>query len=828
MKKTSECSPPAAAPDGQSFNSTLAPYLYAQQGYQFYTSRTALIHFVHNTKSNFEMVVYRPLQNRQIRVIKLLTEANSPSYGSGPVRCELEYVDLACAPISTEKGEKQLAKGCNGHWVAPVVEDIEPEPRVRGRADSNAMWPENHTHRLKQRLSSKSYGTSGMEDLSPSIASGSTDEFEAERADFDLPWRYPWGDYVALSYVWGDSNPANLREIYVDGSPFLVTRNLEAALQELRKHYRIKQGFRIWADAICINQKDVDERGSQVAMMRQIYLAAWHIVIWLGPKADNSDLAMVALRYFSLRSKQYANPLEGVSKRVEKVINLPGGFHWKHRATFIRLRMSVYRALYHLFCRPYFRRLWILQEVALGTENMPVLCGDRCVQVEDIYRTVKILRSNGAEFGTQIMAVVHFWSDMQKSWYQTRGDTYRYSERLWERPIAMLEAQNKIRASDSVAHGGIFGALLLGRESHASDERDRIYGILGMKQLAAIHIIPDYNLTAKETFILFTKRLFASGDFNGLRLATSEVPHIATRYMKLINFSRPKNPKFVHHNRLVNPGCTHSLPSWVICWSCSPNPAINLHGTSCFPLRNHTPSVVFQNDMSMTLQGIIFDTINSLSAFHTTESDLSYPSDGPPVTSIYGDRAATNEAFWRTLVGNTTPTGDPAPTSYSSILQSAIWDGSASVPNRRKMFLLSDFFSRNKKMRLFDRTLKEIILGSQFRDGMEIRNLRAPFVQTLDDAARREFQDAILWAMRVLAWRRLVVTRGGYLGLAPAAAKAGDVVVLVPGCDVPLVLRREGERFRVLGEGYVHGIMAEELQGMLEKGTRKLVDITLC
>jgi hypothetical protein len=780
------------------------------------------------------MVVYRPLQKGQIRILKLLTEGDGPSYGSGPIRCELEYVDLACAPISTEKGEKQLVKGFNGHWVAPIIEDIEPEPRVRGRADSNAMWPGHHTHRLKRRLRSKllpskSHGTSGMEDLASSTTSGSTKEHEVESAEADLPWRFPWGDYVALSYVWGDSTPANLREIYVDGTPFQVTRNLEAALQELRKHYRIKQGFRIWADAVCINQNDLDERGSQVAMMRQIYLTAWHVVIWLGPKADNSDLAMVELRYFSLRSKGYANPLEGVTKRVEKmIIDIPGVLQWRHRSTFARLRISAYRALYHLFCRPYFRRLWILQEVALGKGNMPVLCGDRCVQVEDIYRTVKILRSNGAEFGRQIMCSVHIWSDMEKSWYQTRGDTYRYSERLWERPIAMLEAQNKIRAPDSVAHGGIFGALLLGRESHASDERDRIYGILGLKQLAAIHIVPDYNLTAKETFINFTKCLFASGDFNGLRLATSEVPHIATRYMKFINFSRPRSPKFVHHNRLVSSGCSHSLPSWVICWSCSPNPAINLPGHSCLPLQNHTPTLVFQGEMFMTLQGIIFDTISSLSAFHTTESDHSYPSDGPPVASVYGDHAATDEAFWRTIVGNTTPTGDPAPASYNSTIQRIIWDGGGTVPNRRKMFLLSDFFSRNKKMRLYDRTLKEIIMAPKFHDGREAKRHEDNYAQKLSDAARQEYQDAVLWAMRVLAWRRLVVTRGGYLGLAPAATKAGDVVAVVPGCDVPLVLRKEGERFRVLGEGYVHGIMSGELQEMLEQGTRKLVDITLC
>ncbi|KAM3073427.1 hypothetical protein ACMFMG_004677 [Clarireedia jacksonii] len=780
------------------------------------------------------MLIYRPLEKNQIRVLKLLTEKDDPQYGSGPVRCELEYVCLTCDPIPTETGEEQLAKGFNGHWPAPIVEDIEPEPWVRGRADSNAMWPGNHTHRLKRRLrsklfSSKNNGTNDTKDPSTSTASRSTDEDEVESVDVDLRWRFPWGDYVALSYVWGDSNPKNFREIYVGGSPVPVTRNLEAALQELRKHYRIKQGFRIWADAICINQNDLDERGSQVAMMRQIYDTAWHVVIWLGPKANNSDLAMVALRYFSLRSKEYADPLEGVTKRVEKmIIHIPETFRWKHTHRVVRLRMAVHLALYHLLCRPYFRRLWILQEVALGAENMPVLCGDRCVQVEDIYRTVKILRSNGAEFGSQIINCVHYWSEMQKSWYQTRGDTYRYSERLWERPIAILEAQSTKRAPDSVAHGGIFGALLLGRESHASDERDRIYGILGLKQLAAIHIIPDYNLAARETFILFTKTLFASGDFNGLRLATSEVPKIATRYIHFINFSRPKKPLLVHHHKLVSSGCTHSLPSWVICWSCSPNPDINLPGHSCLPRQYYTPNPVFHGERFMTLQGIIFDSISSLSAFHTTESDNSYPWDGPPVKSIYGDHEATDEAFWRTIVGNTTPTGDRAPASYKSILRTIIWNGGAAVPNKRKMFLLEDFFFRNKKMRLFDRTLEDLILGPKFHNGQEIKGITDSYAKILPDAARREHQDAILWAMHVLAWRRLIVTRDGYLGLAPAASKAGDVVAVVPGCDVPLVLRKEGERFRVLGEGYVHGIMSGELQEMLEKGTRKMVDITLC
>jgi hypothetical protein len=82
--------------------------------------------------------------------------------------------------------------------------------------------------------------------------------------------------------------------------------------------------------------------------------------------------------------------------------------------------------------------------------------------------------------------------------------------------------------------------------------------------------------------------------------------------------------------------------------------------------------------------------------------------------------------------------------------------------------------------------------------------------------------------MQVLAWRRLITTNEGYMGLAPAATRAGDFVAIVPGCDVPLVLRPEGNCFRVLGESYVHGMMSGEIVKMFEQGTKKMIPITLC
>ena len=92
--------------------------------------------------------------------------------------------------------------------------------------------------------------------------------------DGNLPWRFAWGDYVALSYCWGDARIT--REIIVNGCSFHVIVNLETALRQLRDSHCIKQGFKLWADAICIDQRNLEERGQQIGRMRCIYSLVWY------------------------------------------------------------------------------------------------------------------------------------------------------------------------------------------------------------------------------------------------------------------------------------------------------------------------------------------------------------------------------------------------------------------------------------------------------------------------------------------------------------------------------------------------------------------------
>ncbi|KAF6813396.1 heterokaryon incompatibility protein [Colletotrichum plurivorum] len=83
--------------------------------------------------------------------------------------------------------------------------------------------------------------------------------------------------FEALSYVWGYRLLG--RSITVNGQSFNITRNLHDALLHLR---RPNISRRLWIDALCINQVDLNERATQVSQMGDIYRLASRIIVWLG------------------------------------------------------------------------------------------------------------------------------------------------------------------------------------------------------------------------------------------------------------------------------------------------------------------------------------------------------------------------------------------------------------------------------------------------------------------------------------------------------------------------------------------------------------------
>ncbi|KAI4267116.1 MAG: hypothetical protein L6R38_008404 [Xanthoria sp. 2 TBL-2021] len=59
--------------------------------------------------------------------------------------------------------------------------------------------------------------------------------------------------------------------------------------------------------------------------------------------------------------------------------------------------------------------------------------------------------------------------------------------------------------------------------------------------------------------------------------------------------------------------------------------------------------------------------------------------------------------------------------------------------------------------------------------------------------------------------RSIIMTEGGYVGLAPKIAHQGDCIVVFLGCQSPIILRPKGdEDYLAVGEVYVDGLMTAE------------------
>ena len=182
-------------------------------------------------------------------------------------------------------------------------------------------------------------------------------------------------NFSALSYVWGDA--ASTENITVQGLQFPATVNLIAALRQFRAMAGEYSRRPIWIDAICINQSDISERNSQVLLMASIYRMAQPVIGWLGPSTEDSDAGMDIIgRIFHSIPWMAENDGD-----IDFVNSTHHDLEWLHSVGELWIKdfdnepyNSCWQAIDSLLRRPYWSRVWILQEVALAKELL-FMCG---------------------------------------------------------------------------------------------------------------------------------------------------------------------------------------------------------------------------------------------------------------------------------------------------------------------------------------------------------------------------------------------------------------------------------------------------------------------
>ena len=209
--------------------------------------------------------------------------------------------------------------------------------------------------------------------------------------------------FIPFSYVWGD--PRDSEIVIVNGTHKSFGKNLVTllryardfllpALPTLSSSYGGRPLF--WADAICINQKDIPERNHQVSLMTRIYGSSQIVVHWLGIH-ENSQLA--AELFGTITEQWYRKTVRNDSVIGYNYTSAPNHGKWMNKFPgFWRkdsdqhMRNKYWNAVLSITWSEFWRRTWIFQEIVLPQENW-MLCGPTMFRLSDMSCTIMWIRN---------------------------------------------------------------------------------------------------------------------------------------------------------------------------------------------------------------------------------------------------------------------------------------------------------------------------------------------------------------------------------------------------------------------------------------------------
>ena len=614
-------------------------------------------------------------------------------------------------------------------------------------------------------------------------------------------------EYIALSYVWGDAKTT--LPIAVNGKEKQVTTNLESALRHTLKFST--PGSRFWVDAICINQKDKDERNHQVKLMRDIYSGASKVLIWLGEEEYQAmDIIEDWIRHLntllgrSTGAQGQHGLLDGPLDRAETIHRLnilsQQGNLQEMLGPFLNLENLA--TLNRFFSLPWWSRVWTFQEVVLGRAVI-VLCGLKMLPWNYL-RDFHLLSSTvGSALSTIAMdsddaTIAETALSTQKGSLGARA-TYK-------------EVYNSLdRWIDSNDYR-LFALLHLPNEVQATDPLDYVFGLLGLAE----------DREHFEEFISYSQ--------SPAELYTK----IALRWIELDG-----NLNFLSHSGISQPRkpeMCEKLPSWIPNWAESHSPLFRGFETRLFSAgggEGVKPEISFESPQCLRARGYSGGIVSHVEPFGMVraasepfETSQAASGTGQSTSFILQNWTFNDTGFPSTLAAlqqyfrTTMLDMDPITKTRLSPSNSSFYDFfSAAFWIWRLVARLGSEFSANFS------SLLEVLEGlSEIGDGdrgqdadqllvlFRLLNPEAAWLEDLDifRRGRRNFGGVVshwLWRDRMAFF----LTEDNRMGMGPLEMNERDIIAVLLGHPVPVVLRKVEDHYLFVGECFVYGIMDGEI-----------------
>lgn len=289
--------------------------------------------------------------------------------------------------------------------------------------------------------------------------------------------------YAALSYAQGDTT--HRTPAIIDNRTVKIAAKLEVALRHMRKTFTGHTAV-VWADDICIHQRDLAERSHQVLMMQRIYREASSVYVWLGPAEEHTPAAFdllhamhrdtVQFRPYGIRPRRELRP-HFMNEAHEYLGRYSSRTSAAEFATALNALSSVLRT-------SWFHRVWILQEAVLNDNT--VLHMGRYEQT--------IVRSGWTAFINMIDLLDTLPN--QQSFWEARTKLVDSTSGLQ----GLMKAEALVRSlSEPGATNFRILALTMCRGRGTSEARDRVYAVLGLLP-ETFGVVPDYEKPVEDVF----------------------------------------------------------------------------------------------------------------------------------------------------------------------------------------------------------------------------------------------------------------------------------------------------------------------------------------